>query len=141
MLQAMLHCAEKNVAELVIVSTDLDYGVSFEGKQYVNDDLRQEFSDRVSKKRKLLLYEKLSDAVKHFERPITPQEQEAESEIVNAASEQHGPDKKQTEDWLSTMLSIKDIKVPAKDMKEPATASELMPFLKLVKDLLEKNQK
>ena len=91
----MIYCAEKNVAELVIVSRDLDYGVSFEGKNYVNDDLRQEFSDRVSKKRKLLLYEKLSDALKHFERPVTPQEQEAESEIVSSAIEQHAATKEQ----------------------------------------------
>jgi hypothetical protein len=42
----------------------------------------------VSQKRKLLLYQKLSDALKHFDLPVTKQEQEAESEIVTAASEQ-----------------------------------------------------
>jgi hypothetical protein len=85
----MIHCAKENAAELVIVSRDSDYGISYGEKNYVNDDLRQEFSERVSQKRKLLLYQKLSDALKHFERPVTKQEQEAESEIVTAASDQH----------------------------------------------------
>ena len=84
----MIHCAKENAAELVIVSRDSDYGISYGENNYVNDDLRQEFSERVSQKRKLLLYQKLSDALKHFERPVTKQEQEAESEIVTAASEQ-----------------------------------------------------
>lgn len=98
---------EIHTAELVIVSRDSDYGVSFEGKNYVNDDLRQEFSDRVSKKRKLLLYEKLSDALKHFARPITSQEQEAESEIVTAASDQHAPAEEQVSQWISVAEALR----------------------------------
>lgn len=97
----MLHCAKENTAELVIVSRDSDYGVSYGDKNYINDDLRQEFSDRVSQKRKLLLYPKLSDALKHFALPVTKQEQEAESEIVTAASEQQVSAK-------STFESVRD---------------------------------
>lgn len=84
----MLHCAQESTAELVIVSRDSDYGITYGEKTYVNDDLRQEFGERVSKKRKVLLYQKLSDALKHFAREVTRQEQEAESEIVTAANEQ-----------------------------------------------------
>lgn len=78
----MVHCAKENTAELVIVSRDSDYGTSYGGRDYVNDDLRQEFSDRVSRKRKVLLYQKLSDALRHFKLPVTEQEQKAESEII-----------------------------------------------------------
>lgn len=78
----MVHCANANNAELVIVSRDSDYGVHFENKAYVNDHLRQEFSERVSKKRKLLLYSRLSDALKHFAVPVTKQEEDAEAELV-----------------------------------------------------------
>jgi hypothetical protein len=87
----MIHCAKENSAELVIVSRDSDYGVIFGEKTYVNDDLRHEFSERVSKKRKLLLYQKLTDALKHFERPVTQREQQAESEIVTATAQQQVP--------------------------------------------------
>jgi len=84
----MIHCARENTAELVIVSRDSDYGIAFEGDIHVNDDLRQEFAERVSKKRKILLYQKLSDALKHFAIDISPLEEEAESEIVQSVSEQ-----------------------------------------------------
>lgn len=77
----MVYCADTQKAELVIVTRDSDYGVHFEGKAYINDHLRQEFGDRVSKKRKLLLYRRLSDALKHFEVPVTKQEEEAEAEL------------------------------------------------------------
>jgi hypothetical protein len=78
----MIHCANSSNAELVIVTRDSDYGVHFENRAYINDHLKQEFSERVSKKRKVLLYSKLSDALKHFEVPVTQQEEDAESELL-----------------------------------------------------------
>jgi hypothetical protein len=81
----MIECANRANAELVIVSRDSDYGAVFENKAYVNDHLRQEFSERVSKKRKLLLYTKLSDALKHFAIAVSPQEEAAETELVATA--------------------------------------------------------
>lgn len=78
----MVHCAKENNAELVIVSRDSDYGTVFDSKVYLNDHLKQEFSERVSQKRKLLLYTRLSDALKHFSVTISKRAEEAESEIV-----------------------------------------------------------
>lgn len=78
----MIHCANAQNAELVIVSRDADYGILFENKAYVNDHLRQEFSERVSKKRKLLLYVRLSEALKHFAVPVTAEEEQAEADIL-----------------------------------------------------------
>jgi len=80
----MIHCSKSVNAELVIVSRDSDFGATFDNKLYVNDHLRQEFSERVSKRRKLLLYSRLSDALKHFQVPITEKEVQAEAEIVEA---------------------------------------------------------
>lgn len=79
----MVHCAIKHSAELVIVSRDSDYGVSIDKKSFINDHLRQEFSDRVSKKRKILLYPKLSDALKHFELTVDQAEIDAEEAILS----------------------------------------------------------
>jgi hypothetical protein len=80
----MVRCANENNAELVIVSRDQDYGIEVEKKTYINDHLRQEFSERVSKKRKLLLYTRLSEALKHFEVEVTPEEEAVETEFITA---------------------------------------------------------
>ncbi len=88
----MVECAIRNAAELVIVTRDSDYGIVHDNKAYINDHLRQEFSERVSKKRKILLYSKLSEALKHFEVAVTPQE-EAEEEIITS-----GPSFRKTKD-------------------------------------------
>jgi hypothetical protein len=80
----MVHCANTQNAELVIVTRDSDYGLQLDGTSYINDHLRQEFSERVSQKRKILLYSKLSEALKHFEIPITAEEEMVEAEIISA---------------------------------------------------------
>jgi hypothetical protein len=80
----MIECALRNNGELVIVSRDADYGTVFEDKAYVNDHLKQEFGERVSTKRKLLLYTKLSEALKHFQIPVTKAEEEEEDHIIQA---------------------------------------------------------
>ena len=79
----MVHCATVSNAELVIVTRDSDYGINYENKAYINDHLKQEFGERVSKKRKLLLYSRLSEALKHFAVPVTKQEEDAEAEILS----------------------------------------------------------
>jgi hypothetical protein len=78
----MIECAIRNSAELVIVSRDADYGITHENKSYINDHLRQEFSNRVSQRRKLLLYTKLSDALKHFKVAVTQEQVQAEAEFI-----------------------------------------------------------
>lgn len=78
----MIHCAVEGKAELVIASRDSDYGVTHDGSSYINDHLRQEFSERVSRKRNVLLYSRLSDALKHFKVPVTKQEVAEESQLV-----------------------------------------------------------
>ncbi|MBZ5680736.1 MAG: PIN domain-containing protein [Acidobacteriia bacterium] len=79
----MVHCATQKTAGLVIVSRDADYGITIGKSSYINDDLRQEFSDRVSQKRALLLYSRLSDALKLFDIKVTQQEEASESELVS----------------------------------------------------------
>jgi hypothetical protein len=87
----MIHCADAHAAELVIVSRDSDYGLTFESKSYVNDHLKQEFSERVSRKRHLLLYTKVSDALKHFEIPVSAAITNAETEFVDSTKQVPSP--------------------------------------------------
>lgn len=79
----MVHCADEQNSELVIVSRDSDYGVTFGKVSYLNDHLRQEFSERVSRKRGILLYSRLSEALKHFAINVTSDEEEVEENLVN----------------------------------------------------------
>ncbi len=79
----MVECATKRTAGLVIVSRDTDYGLTFEKESYVNDALRQEFSERVSRKRNLQLCSRLSDALKLFDVKVTAQEEATESELLS----------------------------------------------------------
>lgn len=81
----MVHCAFIKKAELVIVSRDADYGVSYDKSSYINDHLKHEFSERVSQKRKLILCSKLSDALKHFKVTVTQQEIAEEDLIIQSA--------------------------------------------------------
>ncbi len=82
----MIHCAAKKRAGLVIVSRDSDYGVTVGNKSYINDELRHEFSDRVSQSRKLVLYTRLSEALRSFDVPVSKKEEEAEKDLVSTSS-------------------------------------------------------
>jgi hypothetical protein len=79
----MIHCATENKAGLVIVTRDTDYGATIDNEAFINDALRQEFSDRVSRKRDLLLYSRLSDALKFFDVKVTKQEEASEAELLS----------------------------------------------------------
>lgn len=78
----MIDCAKAKDGELVIVSRDADYGSTYDGKSYINDHLWHEFSARVSRKRDLLLYTKLSDALKHFNVTVTQAQVNAEKQLI-----------------------------------------------------------
>jgi hypothetical protein len=87
----MVHRAIARKAELVIVSRDSDYGSTFDGSSLINDHLAQEFSERVSRKRKVMLYSRLSDALKHFSVPVTAREAKEEEVLVQTAGGTRGP--------------------------------------------------
>lgn len=82
----MIRCAAKKRAGLVIVSRDSDYGVTIGKKSYINDELRHEFSDRVSQSRKLVLYTRLSEALKSFDVPVSKKEEEVEKDLVSTSN-------------------------------------------------------
>jgi hypothetical protein len=63
----MVHCVKEPKSNLIIVSRDSDYGIRSGDKAYLNDYLKHEFRERVSKQRTIQLYAKLSDALSIFE--------------------------------------------------------------------------
>jgi hypothetical protein len=103
----MVRCAIEQQAGLVIVSRDADYGVTIENKSYINDHLRHEFSDRVSRKRKLVLYSSLSKALKTFDVSVSNKEEQVEKELLarptltGTVISTYGNSSNLTKTWLS----------------------------------------
>lgn len=67
----IIDCASRQTADVLIVSRDGDYGVNRDGKGHINDWLREEFKDRVSKKATIRLTPFLSEALKEFNVPVS----------------------------------------------------------------------
>lgn len=79
----LVYVSKKKNADIWIVSRDSDFGVTINGKGFLNDWLKQEFSDRVNKKRDIVLCTRLSDALKEFNIPVTIEEEKEESRVIN----------------------------------------------------------
>lgn len=79
----MVRCAKGQKAGLVIASRDSDYGSSINKKWYVNDHLRHEFSDRVSRQRKLVLCPTLSSALQEMAVAVPAKERKVEEELLS----------------------------------------------------------
>lgn len=84
----VLHCCIQKKAELVIVTRDSDYGYTLDKNTYINDYLKHEFNEIVSQKRKILITEKLSEALKHFNISVSAKEREEEEQLITEA---HAP--------------------------------------------------
>lgn len=81
----MVSCATSQKAGLVIVSRDGDYGLTIEKRSILNDHLRQEFRERVSHKREVHLFARLSDALKLFQVHVTRAEEREEALLISVA--------------------------------------------------------
>jgi hypothetical protein len=81
----MVHCAIEKGTGLVIVSRDSDYGITINGRSFVNDHLWHEFSKRVSHKRELILVPSLSKALKLFEINVSLKEERIEKDLEGVA--------------------------------------------------------
>ena len=88
----MVECVTRRKAGLIIVSRDSDYGATVDNVSYINDHLRQEFSERVSRKRRLSLCSRLSDALKLFKVDVSAQEEESENELMIDVEDSKNPE-------------------------------------------------
>ena len=60
----IIDCATKSGKDIVLVTRDNDYGFCIGDRYYLNDWLRHEFMERVSRKRKIVLTDRLAAAFK-----------------------------------------------------------------------------
>ena len=80
----IVQVAKEQNADIWIVSRDGDFGVTQDSKGFLNDWLRQEFRERISKQRGITLCAKLSLALKEFQIPVSQEEEEAEQRVIEA---------------------------------------------------------
>lgn len=78
----IIDCASRSNKDIIIVTRDTDFGAIYNGKSYLNDWLKVEFQERVSKKRKLMLTDKLSVALKFVDEIVTKEMEEAEEQLL-----------------------------------------------------------
>jgi len=78
----IVKCAEESGKHIILVSRDTDFGIHYDHGSYLNDWLDQEFKQRISRKRKLILTDKLSVAFKLVEIPITEEMEREEEKII-----------------------------------------------------------
>ena len=78
----IIKCSADSGKHVVIVTRDTDYGAFYDGKSYLNDWLKQEFSERVSKKRKIILTDKLSVGLKIVHAAVTKEMEEEEEKLL-----------------------------------------------------------
>ena len=67
----VVRCAEQTGKHVVIVTRDSDYGAIRPEGSYLNDFLRHEFGERLNKKRKLTLTDKLSEGLRRVNAPVS----------------------------------------------------------------------
>ena len=78
----IVRCSTDSGKHVVIVTRDTDYGAIHDGKSYLNDWLKQEFAERVSKKRKIILTDKLSAGLKIVHASVTKEMEEEEEKLL-----------------------------------------------------------
>lgn len=85
----IVKCSRDSGKDIVIVTRDSDYGVIYKDSSYLNDWLKQEFKQRVSRKRKIVLTNKLSVGLKIVHAAVTKEMEEAEDQLLEDITHQH----------------------------------------------------
>ncbi|HHT0593445.1 TPA: PIN domain-containing protein [Legionella anisa] len=78
----IIHCAQTYKKHIVIVTRDSDFGIQFKNDFILNDWLNTEFHERVSTKKKIIIFSRLLLALKFLGLDITKQEIDSENEIA-----------------------------------------------------------
>ena len=79
----IINCAEVTGKHIIIVTRDSDFGCNYDDDSILNDWLKQEFKQRISQKRKIVLTDKLSHAFQLVEIPVTTEMIEEEENVIN----------------------------------------------------------
>jgi PIN domain len=78
----IIQCSINSSKHVVIVTRDTDYGAIYDDISYLNDWLKQEFSERVSNRRKIILTDKLSYGLKVVHASVTKEMEDEEKSLL-----------------------------------------------------------
>lgn len=78
----VIDCAIRSGRDIIIVSRDSDYGITYQSENTLNDWLRQEFKERVSPRKNIFLTDKLTKAFKEASVSVTKTEEKQEELLV-----------------------------------------------------------
>ncbi|ACC79193.1 PIN domain-containing protein [Nostoc punctiforme] len=78
----IIHCAENTEKDIILVTRDTDYGVNYNKELILNDWLSQEFKQRVGRKRKIIITDRLTQAFKTISVTVTKQEEIEEDSLL-----------------------------------------------------------
>ncbi len=79
----IIHCAKENNQDVVIVSRDTDYGCRHDGGMIINDWLSQEFKERVNRRKKVVLTDKLTEGFKLADISVRKKEEDDEAKMLS----------------------------------------------------------
>jgi len=79
----LVHCGTILQGRILIVSRDSDYGCAVQSTAYLNDQLLQEYRDRVGPKKSIGITTKLSDALKELQVSVPQNEIDAEEKSLS----------------------------------------------------------
>lgn len=85
----IINCAEQTGKHIILVTRDSDFGCNYDNDSYLNDWLQQEFKQRISRKRKIILTDKLSKAFQLVEIPVTEEMIEEENKVIKLSFENY----------------------------------------------------
>ncbi|WP_321529250.1 PIN domain-containing protein [Sedimenticola selenatireducens] len=80
----IIRCAQESGKHVILVTRDTDFGAIVKNESFLNDWLSQEFKERVSRTRKIILTERLSVAFKAVKLTVSKAMEKAEDEIIEA---------------------------------------------------------
>ncbi|CAN0654624.1 DUF4935 domain-containing protein [Nitratireductor aquimarinus] len=85
----IVRCAQESDENhnILIVSRDGDYGITYNNESILNDWLRHEFKSRVSRKRNIELTNKLTTALRRLDEAVRPEDVEEEESVIRQATE------------------------------------------------------
>lgn len=78
----ILKCAEDSGKNIILVTRDSDYGVIYDKEGILNDWLLQEFKERISRKRKIILTDRLAWAFEQIKVTVTKEMIEEEERLI-----------------------------------------------------------
>lgn len=105
----IVRCATDTGRGVIIVSRDSDYGHGFQKTPILNDWLRQEFAERTSRRRLILLTDRLTEAFKMVSVPVTKQEERQEDELIEDSRKRALDD--DLPDFLAALLPREEFQV------------------------------